>query len=143
MSGKIFCNLLYFMPCGVKGCCAFGQHNFEWSWCAPPICMYMYVCLSVRLPVCLSVISVHLSVSLSACLSICLSICLSVHLCVSLSACLSICLSICLSKKWQDVINLAIWCNGNHSSLQRCWCSVQIPSFTVCFSSLLKLDIYL
>ena len=56
--------------------------------------VYLYVCLSVSLPACLSVF--HLSACISVCLSACLSVCLSVCLPVCLSVCLSLCLSVCV-----------------------------------------------
>ena len=54
------------------------------------VCLPVYVCMSVGLPVCRSVC---MCVCLSACLSVCLSVCL---FCLSLSVCLSLSLSVCL-----------------------------------------------
>jgi hypothetical protein len=74
------------------------------------IYLYLSICLSIRLSVCLSIsiylsiclyVDLSISISLSIYLSIYLPVCLSIYLPIYLSVCLSVCLylylSICLS----------------------------------------------
>ena len=62
--------------------CSFLMHVFR----TPPVRMYVPVCLSVRLSVCLFA-------SLFDCLCVCVSVCLPISLAVYICLCLSVCLS--------------------------------------------------